>query len=110
MGKAFQDWLDKRRSQEDANGAPGSKDKLLSDEEMRSRIAYIVTERISPLSKLEALDKLFNTQKRLFAESVIGEDEPVDEKEIKKLEWESGDWEAYQRNQLRAEQRSRNNA
>ena len=89
-----------------------SKDRLLSDEELREEINIALTEFKAKVLLSTAKDneaayalgnnKLFdliNTQKRIYAESVIGEDE--DFKSI------PGSFKTDIRNKLRAEQRAR---
>ena len=101
--------------------------KLLSDEELREKLACIMGgcigshsdcyyERISedaPVDSLEEMQQmitmqidLINTQKRLYAESVIGEDEPerVVVASYGQTRAVAG---AATRNTLRAEQRAR---
>lgn len=87
-----------------------NQDRLLSDEELREEFADIMADydraRKSPsgdsvdieVNTSNRLTKLFNTQKRLFAESVIGEDDNSLTRPYQ------GN---MQRNGLRAEQRER---
>lgn len=87
-----------------------SQDRLLSDEELREQLETLFNragliinfdDEEDPTAQLlyESLI-IFNTQKRLYAESVIGEDEPIpefgmmSEKKLNRIE-------------LRAEQRAR---
>lgn len=85
-----------------------SKDRLLSDEELRNEVEYCVTmEYKAPqgepaASRIDRLMRMFNTQKRLYAESVIGEDEPEDSDDYP---FEYG--KQYGRNELRNELRTK---
>jgi len=100
-----------------------SKDRLLSHDELRDAILSIPIDKFKDGSPMyledvfpnitdsdfadEIID-LINTQKRLYAESVIGEDEPyareagVDERYAN--HWNDN---TFNRNELRAEQRAR---
>lgn len=83
-----------------------SKDRLLSDEELAEKVNYLVGSAVLKNDKnysWEILD-LINTQKRLYAESVIGEDDAIDN--------EYGSYSSQEvvnsdRNELREEQRAR---
>ena len=83
-----------------------SKDRLLSDEELDKAILEIPE--VWAEDSFNAIRTLINTQKRLYAESVIGEDEPyareagVDERYAN--HWNDN---TFNRNELRAEQRAR---
>ena len=84
-----------------------SKDRLLSDEELRET----VHELFDTSFETDLVD-LINTQKRLYAESVIGEDEELEKRfhdvQANDLYGISHRNEAKtHRNQLRAEQRAR---
>ena len=84
--------------------------KLLSDEGLRKEIANILLldrQAMEPyVSVVDDLINLINTQKRLYAESVIGEDEPerVVVASYGQTRAVAG---AATRNTLRAEQRAR---
>lgn len=111
-----------------------SKDRLLSDETLKAKIIDLVTEaydagysngQMRAYSNEETLDiageitDFINTQKRLYAESVIGEDEEMPKKEQigkskhGKLFYTYGKGSSplkvKSRNELRAEQRARIN-
>lgn len=81
----------------------GSKDRTLSDEELRERIELILHHN-GYVKRSELLLDLFNTQKRLHAESVIGEDDDIDNEYGS---YSSQDMVNSSRNELRAEQRAR---
>ena len=85
-----------------------SKDKLLSDEELATKL-IVVAKGIGKSyddsidAKIEqSMISIINTQKRLYAESVIGEDEPED---IDDYPFEYG--KQYGRNELRSELRTK---
>ena len=85
-----------------------SKDRLLSDEELRDSIVkcFSFIELTPSVNTVDNLEKLINTQKRLYAESVIGEDEHYEKSDpLYKMSGEPFSW--AERNQLRAEQRDR---
>ena len=87
-----------------------SKDRLLSDEELQKSIEeIIITDDYShgvQMRTIDKMQKLIDTQKRLYAESVIGEDEPerVVVASYGQTRAVAG---AATRNTLRAEQRAR---
>lgn len=91
-----------------------TKDRLLSDEELREAlIEELVSMKYQTIKPeglrffLNGLTNLINTQKRLYAESVIGEDE--DKPLLKDATHMTQGLEVKYRNSLRAEQRSRIN-
>lgn len=80
-----------------------SKDWLLSDEELQKSIEeIIITDDYShgvQVRTIDKMQKLIDTQKRLYAESVIGEDDV--------LTYPRYPVRLKERNELRAEQRER---
>jgi hypothetical protein len=80
-----------------------SKDRLLSDEELRKSIEEIIkTDDYShgvQMRTIDKMQKLIDTQKRLYAESVIGGDDV--------LTYPTYPVRLKERNELRAEQRER---
>lgn len=110
-----------------------NQDRLLSDEDTRKEIASIIgleeapdgtpynivtynewgepLEAVDYSQELEELALFFNTQKRLYAESFIGEDFATAEYRPDSVTWGDTNYShnavQYGRNELRAEQRAR---
>ena len=91
-----------------------SKDRLLSDDGLRAEIANILLldrQTMEPyVSVVDDLINLVNTQKRLYAESVIGEDESAADYSYLPPTLDEMTKSAHEkavRNKLRAEQRAR---
>lgn len=87
--------------------------KLLSDEELRVAIGNITDEEFgtgnTPSWLMTNILDLINTQKRLYAESVIGEDEQYKPylKGVAMVSTDLGNAIKQYKNELRAEQRAR---
>lgn len=96
-----------------------NQDRLLSDEELRDKLKTLTEDGLFD-SEYPVIIDLINTQKRLYAESVIGEDVDINEMKVGRIKNIKGDragadvnafdWsievETW-KNQLRAEQRAR---
>lgn len=114
------------RTIEYRGGAMSNQDRLLSDEELRrevvQKIAHMVAEGIKGGAFMDwtvgnEIADLFDTQKRLYAESVIGEDESAPKRDQVSKHRHGKLFYTYAkgvspskikgRNELRAEQRAR---